>query len=78
MEPVFRWADHSRPSGEIGEAEGFIVDHLEKAGRATAIWDIGLEFCARGGQNNAGLRLDKACEIGPDPDLPEASFFHAP
>ena len=36
----FRCADHSRPSGEIGEAEGLIVDHLEKARRATAIWDI--------------------------------------
>jgi hypothetical protein len=40
--------------------------------------DIGLAFCVRGGQKNAGLRLDKACEIGPDPGLQGVSFFHAP
>jgi len=75
MEPVFRCADRSRPSGEISEAEGFIVDHLEKAGRAAAMQDTGLGFCVRGGLKMLVCASIKLARSGL---MPETSFFHAP
>ena len=47
---------------EIGKAEGFAVEHLQKARRGAAMLDIGLSLRARGGEKNARLRLDKSVQ----------------
>src|SRR5262249_8974202 len=59
-------------AGEIDKAKSLLIEHLEKAGRAAPVLNVGLTFRIGGGQEYAGLRLDEGLEIGADARRPRA------
>src|SRR5215472_15813681 len=60
-----------------GEADGDIVDYLEKAGRAAAVLDVRLPRCVDRRDEDAHLRRDESGEVRRDPYLPRTSLLHA-
>src|SRR5262249_50049243 len=62
---------------EIGKADGFVVEHMQEAGRAAAVLDVRLTLRVRGGDEDAGLRRDKCREVGRNPCRPRATLIHA-
>ena len=53
-----------------------LVEHVQEAGRAAAVLDVGLAVGIGGGEEDAGLLADEGGEVGRDGRPPAAALLH--
>ena len=63
-------------AGKIGKGDRLVVEHVQEAGRAAAMLDVGLAVGARRRQEHAGLGGDEGSEVRRDGCAPAAALFH--
>jgi hypothetical protein len=64
-------------AGKIGKADGLVIEHTQEAGRTAAVLDVRLTLRVRGGDEDAGLRLDECRKVGRDMSRPGPTHIHA-